>query len=283
MKNKICIVTGANTGIGKSTAAGLAALGAGVIIVCRNKEKGEEAKRQIIKQSKNDLVHLFVADLSSMNEIKKLSEEIHNKFVTIDVLVNNAGIILHQRQLTVDGYEYQFAVNYLSNFLLVHLLMDLLKKASPSRIINVSSGAHRGVGINFNDLHSEKEYKYLQVYGMSKLAQVLFTYKLANELSGTGITVNTLSPGVVATNLLSDFQGKPRALGFLHKIKNDSPDKGAETPLYLATSDEVKNITGKYFANKKVEDTSMVSYDQNTAERLWNESLKLCGITKFGI
>ncbi|QQS34943.1 MAG: SDR family oxidoreductase [Ignavibacteriales bacterium] len=282
MKNKICIVTGANTGIGKATAAGLASLGAEVIMICRNKEKGEEAKRQIIKQTKNELVHLLVADLSSMNEIKKLSEEIHNKFSKIDVLINNAGIILHQRQVTVDGYEYQFAANYLSNVLLIHLLMDLLLKASPSRIINVSSGAHRGVGINFNDLHSEKDYQYLRVYSMTKLSQILFTYKLAKELNGTGITVNALSPGVVATNLLSDFQGKPRALGFIHKLKNDNPEKGAETPLYLATSDEVKNISGKYFANKKVEETSMSSYDQNTTDRLWNESLKLCGITKFG-
>lgn len=283
MKNKICIVTGANTGIGKATAAGLASIGAEVIMVCRSKEKGEEAKRQIIKQSKNESVHLFLADLSSKNEIKRLSDEIHNKFNKIHVLINNAGIILHQRQLTADGYEYQFAVNYLSNVLLIHLMMDLLLKATPSRIINVSSGAHRGAGINFNDLHTEKEYKYLQVYGMTKLAQILFTYKLAKELSGTGITVNALSPGVVATNLLSDFQGKPRALGFLHKIKNDSPDKGAETPLYLAASEDVKNLTGKYFANKKIEETSMASYDQNTTERLWNESLKLCGIEKFGI
>ena len=281
MRNKTCIVTGSNTGIGKATAAGLASLGAEVIMVCRNKEKGEKARGQIIRQSKNNAVHLLIADLSSMNEVRDLSKEIHLKFNKIDVLINNAGLITLLRQSTVDKYEYQFAVNYLSNFLLVHLLLDLLIKSASSRIINVSSGVHRGVDVNFNDLHSEKEYNPHQVYGMSKLAQILFTYKLSKLLEGKNITINALSPGVVATNLLSDFNDQPRMLSFLDRLKNDSPEKGAETSIYLASSDEVKNITGKYFVNKETEESSLASYDEKTADQLWDESLRLCSISDF--
>ena len=281
MRNKTCIVTGSNTGIGKATAAGLASLGAEVIMVCRNKEKGEKARGQIIRQNKNNAVHLLIADLSSMNEVRDLSKEIHLKFNKIDVLINNAGLITLLRQSTVDKYEYQFAVNYLSNFLLVHLLLDLLIKSASSRIINVSSGVHRGVDVNFNDLHSEKEYNPHQVYGMSKLAQILFTYKLSKLLEGKNITVNALSPGVVATNLLSDFNDQPRMLSFLDRLKNDSPEKGAETSIYLASSDEVKNITGKYFVNKETEESSLASYDEKTADQLWDESLRLCSISDF--
>lgn len=283
MKNKICIVTGSNTGIGKATAAVLATLGAEVIMVCRNKGKGETARKQIIRQSKNDAVHLLIADLSSMNEVRNFSQEIHSRFNKIDVLINNAGLITLQRQSTVDGYEYQFAVNYLSNFLLVHLLLDLLLKVVPSRIINVSSGVHRGADINFDDLQSEKEYYPHKVYGMTKLAQIVFTYKLSKLLEGKNITINALSPGVVATNLLSDFNDQPRILGFLDSFKNDSPEKGAETSIYLASSYEVEKISGKYFVNKKMEESSLASYDPKTADRLWNESLKLCGISDFGI
>lgn len=279
MKNKICLVTGANTGIGKATAIGLASLGAEVIMVCRNKDKSEKALKQIIRQSKNNAVHLLIADLSSMNEVRNLSKEIHSKFNKIDVLINNAGLITMQRQSTVDGYEYQFAVNYLSNFLLVHLLLDLLIKSAPSRIINISSGVHRGVNIKFDDLQSEKEYNPHQVYGMTKLAQILFTHKLSKVLEGKNVTVNALSPGIVATNLLSDFNDQPRMLGFLDRLKNDSPEKGAETSIYLASSDEVKNISGKYFVNKQIEESSIASYNEKTADRLWDESKKLCGIS----
>ncbi len=281
MKNKICIVTGANAGIGKATATGLASLGAEVIMVCRSKQRGEKARQQIIKHSRNQAVHLLIADLSSMNEVRSLSKEIHLKVNKVDVLINNAGIINNRRQSTVDGYEHQFAVNYLSNFLLVHLLIDLLIRSTPSRIINVSSGVHRGAEINFDDLHSEKKYNPHQVYGMTKLAQILFTYKLSKLLEGKNITVNALSPGVVATKLLSDFTGQPRALNFLNKFKNDNPEKGAETSIYLAISDDVKNITGKYFANKKIEESSILSHNEKTADQLWAESLKLCGITNY--
>ncbi|HSW54527.1 MAG TPA: SDR family oxidoreductase [Ignavibacteriaceae bacterium] len=283
MKNKTCIVTGSNTGIGKATAAGLASLGAEVIMVCRNKGKGEAARKQIIRQSRNQAVHLFIADLSAMTEVRNLSKEIHSKFNKIDVLINNAGIITIERQSTVDGYEYQFAVNYLSNFLLVHLLLDLFLKDDQSRIINVSSGFHRGAGIKFDDLQSEKEYNSHKVYGMTKLAQIIFTYKLSKLLDGKNITVNSLHPGVVATHLLSDFNGQQRVLGFLNRFKNISPEKGAGTSIYLASSDEVEKISGKYFVNKKMEESSLASYDPKTADRLWDKSLKLCGISDFGI
>jgi NAD(P)-dependent dehydrogenase (short-subunit alcohol dehydrogenase family) len=283
MNNKICIVTGANTGIGKETAAGLASLGAEVIMVCRNQAKGEIAKKQIIRKSNNHDVHLLVADLSSMKEIRSLSKEIHSRFKNIDVLINNAGLILLYRQTTVDGLEYQFAVNYLSNFLLVHLLMNLLLKSGHSRIINVSSGYHRGVEINPEDLNSGNYYNPHQVYGMTKLAQILFTYKLSGILEAKNITVNSLSPGVVATNLLSDFNDQPRMLSFLDRLKNDSPEKGAETSIYLASSDEVKNTTGKYFVDKKIVESSPVSYDEKNADRLWDESLGLCGISEYGV
>lgn len=283
MKDKTCIITGSNTGIGKATAMGLASLGNEVIMVCRDKERGEKSRQQIIKESKNNEVHLLIADLSSMNEVIKLSKEIHSKFSKIDVLINNAGIITLQRQSTIDGYEYQLAVNYLSNFLLVHLLLDLLLKGAPSRIINVSSGIHWSAEINFNDIQSEKKYNPHQVYGMTKLAQILFTYKLSKILEGKGVIVNVLNPGIVATNLLSDFNSQPKVFSFLDRLKNASPKKGAETSIYLASSNEVKNISGKYFVDKKIEDSSLASYNPKTADRLWDESLILCGISDFGV
>jgi NAD(P)-dependent dehydrogenase (short-subunit alcohol dehydrogenase family) len=283
MKDITCIVTGANTGIGKATVSGLASLGAEVIMICRNKGKGEAARRKIIRQSNNQAVHLLIADLSSMNEVRNLSKEIHSKFNKVDVLINNAAIITKHRKSTVDGYEYQLAVNYLSNFLLVHLLLDLLLNGAPSRIINVSSGVHRSVDISFDDFQSEKDYNPHKVYGMTKLAQILFTYKLSKLLDGKNVTVNALNPGVVATHLISDFNGQQRMLGFLNRFKYVSSEKGAETSIYLASSDEVKNISGKYFVNKKMEESSLASYDPKTADRLWDESLKLCGISDFGI
>lgn len=283
MNSKICMITGANTGIGKATAAGLAVLGAIVIMICRNKLKGEIARKQIIRQSGNNSVHLLIADLSSMKEINYLSNEIHSRFNKVDVLINNAGLILLSRQTTVDGLEYQFAVNYLSNFLLIHLLLSLLMKSDHARIINISSGYHRGVEVNFEDLNSEKSYNPHQVYGRTKLAQIMFTYKLSGILEGKNISVNSLSPGVVATNLLSDFNDQPRILRFLDRFKNDNPEKGAETSIYLATSDEVKNITGKYFVNKKIEESSPASYNKQDTGRLWDESLRLCGISEYGM
>lgn len=281
MKNKTCIITGSNTGIGKATATGLAQLGAEVVMVCRDKDKGEYARKQIIKQSKNDAVHLLIADLSSLQQVKSLADEIQKKFNRIEVLINNAGIITQKRQSTVDGFEYQFAVNYLSHFLLTQLLLDLLLKSSPSRIINVSSHVHKDAGINFSDLQSETEYKPLKVYGMTKLAQILFTNKLSNFLHGKDVTVNALSPGVVATNLLNDYQGKARSGGFLQKLRYASPEKGAQTSLYLATSAEVESVTGKYFSNMKTEDSSTVYHDIKVSDRLWNESLKLCGLSEL--
>src|SRR5688572_5947611 len=244
MKGKICLVTGANAGIGKVTALELAKMGATVVIVCRDKNRGEEALKEIKEKSKNDSVELLLADLSSQQEIHKLAEEFKSKYNRLDVLVNNAGVIFGERRITADGIENTFALNHLGYFLLAHLLLDVLKASAPSRIINVSSEGHRMGNIKYDDINREKGYSSLQVYGQTKLDNVIFTYELAKRLEGTGVTVNCLHPGGVATNFGS---GNNTIFGFLVKLVRPfliTAEKGAETSVYLASSPQVEGVTG---------------------------------------
>jgi NAD(P)-dependent dehydrogenase (short-subunit alcohol dehydrogenase family) len=245
-------------------------------MVGRDRGRGEAARAEIKQKSPNASVDLMLADLSSQEDIRRLADEFKEAHPRLDVLINNAGVIRSKRVRTADGLETTFAVNHLASFLLTNLLLDLLKASAPSRIINVASGEHRNGTIDFNDLQGQKEYKTAKAYGQSKLANVLFTYELARRLEGTGVSANCLHPGAgVRTNLGSGVSGvfgfTMRALTPLMK----SPEKGAETSVYLASSPEVEGVSGAYFVKKAEARSSDTSYDERLARRLWGVSADL--------
>jgi len=277
-EGKICMVTGANSGIGKATAMGLAKMGATVVMACRKKEESEAVRVEIQEKSGNDDIDLLIVDLSSQRSVRKLANNFKKKYQQLHVLVNNAGVYFTKRHVTVDGLEMTFAVNYLSRFLLTNLLLDTIKKSAPARVIEVAGAYHTKGAINFDDLQMEQNYDGARANNQSKLANVLFTYELARRLAGTGVTANCLHPGAVATNLLAKDKDLPLRTKFMYKLFKPffkSPEKGAATTLYLASSPEVRDITGKYFVDKKIRPSSSQSYDVELAKRLWNASLKL--------
>lgn len=271
MVGKTCLVTGANSGIGFETAKGLAALGADLILVCRDSERGELARQQIIRETGNDRIDLRIADISSMQSVRKLAEGVSRDIPQLHVLINNAGIMLSKREVTTEGYEVQYAVHHLGPFLLTHLLLDKLKASSPARIINVTSKLHRMNHIDFDNLQAEKKFGPFKTYAASKLANIMFTYSLAEQLKGTGVTVNCLHPGVIGSNIGST----PSFIKVLMK----SPRTGAATPIYLASALELEVMSGKYFMDKQVHASSKDSYDQEVAAKLWQLSLEQTGLS----
>jgi retinol dehydrogenase-14 len=276
MSEKVCLITGATSGIGKATAMGLANMGASVVMVARDRGRGEAVMAEITAKSGNASVDLMLADLSSQEQIRRLADEFEGVYPRLDVLINNAGLFRSERTTTADGIEMTFAVNHLAYFLLTNLLLGVLRTSAPSRIVNVSSGDHSNGIIDFDDLQGEKGYKGAKAYSQSKLANVLFTYELARRLDGSGITVNCLHPGAgVRTNFGSGVSGAfgliVRALRPLMK----SPEQGAETSIYLASSPEVEGLSGRYFAKKAEARSSDVSYDERLARRLWGASTQL--------
>jgi NAD(P)-dependent dehydrogenase (short-subunit alcohol dehydrogenase family) len=275
MKDKVVLVTGANSGIGKAASLALAKMGATIVMVARNKERGEAARSEIIKESQNDSVDLLIADLSSLESVRELVTEFQRKYSQLHVLINNAGLFNQRRHVTMDGYEDTFATNYLAPFLLTNLQLDLLKASTPSRIINVSSVGHYNGHINFDDLNLEKEYGGWKAYGQSKLALVLFTHELAKKLQGTGVTVNAVHPGTVATNIWSRPFGPVGFIMALPKLFMISPERGAETIVYLASSHDAKDFNGEYLEKLRVKRSSDESYNEEIAQRLWDASAKL--------
>ena len=275
MKGRVCMVTGANSGIGYVTSRELARMGATVVMVCRSRERGDAAKKEIVRETGNESVELMTADLSSLAEVRKLAADFKATHDRLHILVNNAAIWPTERTLTVDGLEMQFAVNHLAPFLLTNLLLDVLKASAPARVINVSSGIHKRARIDFDDLQAEREYKHMRAYGQSKLANVLFTYELARRLAGTGVTVNSFTPGMTRTNL---GRYMSRGAQLFMRLFAKRTEKGASTAVYLASSPEVEGVTGKYFANCKPSKSSELSYDQATAKRLWDVSEQLTGL-----
>ncbi len=247
-------------------------MGATTIIVCRNEQKGVAAQDEIMSLSGNKSVELMLADLSSLDSVRKLAAGYRQKHDKLHVLVNNAAVVEGRRVVTKDGLEEVFVVNYLSQFLLTNLLLDVLKAASPSRVVNVASSVH--AHIDFDDLQMEKRYNAIKSYGQSKLAQILFTQELAERLSGSGLTVNCIHPGAVRTHL--GDEGGLVGIGIrLLRPFYLSPEKGAETLVYVATSPEVKEITGKYFYKRKVKPAP---FNKEESTRLWNISMKLSGL-----
>ncbi len=281
MGGKICLVTGANSGIGKATALGLAQRGATVIMVCRNAHKGEAALKEIRERSSNSHIDLFITDLSSQQSIRQLVQDFQQRYTQLHVLVNNAGGVFTRGQVSPDGIEMTLAVNHLASFLLSNLLLDTIKASVPARIVNVSSEAHTSGFIDLDDLQGKREYKMLRAYSQSKLANVLFTYALARRLEGTGVTVNCLHPGVVATNIwISVLPDWLRFLGLISHLFGISAERGALTSIYLACSPAVEGVNGKYFDKCKSVPSAQISYDQNIQERLWTMSATLTHIDK---
>lgn len=274
MKGKTVVITGANSGIGKSTAMALAKQGAHIVMVCRNEDKGYAAQQDIIATSKNEAVELYLCDFSEQRQIKGLVEELEVGLDKIDVLLNNAGLIMNKRALTIDGLETTFAVNHMGYFMLTNLLLDMVTATPQSRIICVASDAHRMVkSLDFDNLQAEKKFSQWQVYGLSKLCNIYFTYELAKRLKDSSTTVNCLHPGVVGTNFGKEGGGWLMG-GFMSVFKGAllSPEKGAETSIYLANSPEVEGVSGKYFNKKKATKSSDLSNNGNYAERLWSIS-----------
>jgi len=277
MTGKVCIVTGASAGIGKQTALGLARLGAVVVMLCRDRVRGEAAQREIKQKSGNDTIELMICDLGSQNSIRQFASEFKQRHDRLDVLINNAGVLLRERSLTEDGIETTFAINHLGYFLLTKLLLDLLKQSAPSRIVNVASAAHKYGKLNIAAWVTGADYSAFGAYANSKLANVLFTYELARRLEGTKVTANCLHPGAVGTNL---FRGLPKLLQAAIALVTIGPERGARTSIYLASSPEVEGVNGKYFARRKQESSSQASYDEKAARRLWEVSEELTMLTE---
>jgi NAD(P)-dependent dehydrogenase (short-subunit alcohol dehydrogenase family) len=275
MNGKTCLVTGANSGIGKVTALELARRGAHVVMVCRDRARGEAALAEIKQASGNERVELMLCDLSSQADIRRFADEFKATHNRLDVLINNAGLYLRKRDTTVAGIEMTFAVNHLAYFLLTNLLLDRLKRSAPARIVNVSSDAHKHGHIHFDDLQGEKSYSGVKAYCHSKLANVLFTRELARRLAGTRVTVNCLHPGAVATSI---FRALPKPIEGIIKLLTISPEKGAQTSVYLASSPDVEGVSGKYFVRSAEARASAEAQDDEVAARLWAESARLTGL-----
>ena len=278
MHGKICVVTGATSGIGLVTAQALARQGATLIVVARHAERGAATVTRIQQETGNSAVELMVADLSAQAQVRRLASEIQQRFVRLDVLVNNAGALFSRRQLSVDGLEMTLALNHLAYFLLTNLLIPPMQAAGSARIVNVSSEAHRRARLDFAELQGQHRYSGWRAYARSKLANILFTYELARRLEGTGIVANALHPGFVATNFGRNTRSIVSALMRILQLAAISPEEGAETIIYLASSSEIKGVTGEYFVKQKAARSSQVSYDRTAAERLWQVSAELTGM-----
>ncbi len=280
MKGKTVLITGATAGIGRVTARELADDGARVVFVARNKAKAEETAAWIAQATGNRAVEFIIADLSMRADVRKAAKEFLSRSDSLDVLVNNAGATFSKRTETVDGIEMTFAVNHLAPFLLTNLLMDALKKRPSARIVTVSSHAHQSARMDFDDLEGRQRYGGMRAYGQSKLANLLFTYELARRLSGTGITANALHPGFVASEFGMNNDGPMRVMmKIAHRLGAISPEEGARTSVYLASSPEVQGMSGKYFVKCREAQSNAASHDIESQKRLWEISRTMTGMS----
>ncbi len=279
LDGKFMLVTGATSGMGKVTALRLAEQGATVVIVGRNEDKTRATVQEIQRQTPNSDVRFLVADLSSLAQVRALAQAYQDAYPRLDALINNAGGMFGGRQLSVDGLEMTFALNYFAPFLLTTLLLDRLKASAPSRIITVASRQHAGKAVPFDDLTHAKGYKPLDVYGESKLMAIMFTYELARRLEGTDVTANTLHPGVVATNFGKNEGAMWRAFFTVVAPLSISAEKGAQTAVYLASSPDVATVSGEYFTKSRPTRSSPAAYDTAAQRRLWDISEQLTGLS----
>ena len=274
LAGKIALVTGANSGLGKASATGLAKLGATVIMVCRDQGRGEMARQEVIAASQNASVELLLADLSSQQAIRQLVKTFTATHDRLHILVNNAGGVFNQRVESVDGIEYSLAFNHLASFLLTNLFLDVLKASAPARIINV--GTRLNATIDLDDIQFKtRPYGGLRAYSQTKLGNIMFTYELAKQLEGSGVTVNCVHPGVFKSNLGKNNKEQPfflRLAGLIGTVILPDANKAAERVLYLATSPDVEGVSGKYFADKRPITSPPQTYDQAARKRLWQIS-----------
>jgi NAD(P)-dependent dehydrogenase (short-subunit alcohol dehydrogenase family) len=282
MKGKTVVITGGNAGIGKETAVGLAQQGARVIITSRDVKRGDEAVTEIRNRTgANGEVEVMALDLASLASIREFASELARRQDRLDVLINNAGVVLSSRQLTSDGFERTFGVNHLGHFVLTDVLLDQLRANAPSRVVNLSSHAHKGAknGLDFDDLQAELEYKPFLVYGRSKLANIYFTRELARRLDGTGVTTNAVHPGFVRSHFGRDGDlGKRMGVGItIAQLLAISSKRGARTSIYMASSPDVEGVTGKYYFRSKPAAISKPAEDDDAARRLWSASEELVG------
>ena len=281
MVGKVCLVTGATSGIGKVTAAALATQGAEVIITGRNRQKTETTVRQIKTETGNEAIQYLLADFSDLEQVRDLASTFNERSSRLDVLVNNAGSFFNTRQSTSYGVEMTFLVNHLAPFLLTNLLLEIIQDCAPARIINVSSDAHKYGTLNFDDLGFKRGYAGMKAYARSKLANVLFTYEAVRRLGESGVTVNVLHPGHVATDIWrTNFSIIGPALKRIMGLFALTPEQGADNSIYLASSPEVEGVTGKYFVMREPAESSPVSYDQEIARKLWEISENLTSISQ---
>ena len=291
MRGKYCLVTGANSGIGKEISLELLKMGAYVTMLCRDPGRGKAALEEIRDRSGNKSVDLIIADLASQRQIRAAARDYLDRYEKLHVLVNNAGIVMDKRVVTEDGIEMTFAVNYLACFLLTSLLIDILKKSSPARVINLSSMAHRTASIDFDNLQGERGYNRDVSYAQSKLADILFTYELGRRLEGTGVTANCVCPGGVYSTLWEDSS---KIVNGFFKFFMKGPEEGARLPLYLACSPEVEGLSCRYFQTRQhlkfqhvnpsgtLTRSSAETYKTDVAERIWAVSEKLTGLSSDG-
>ena len=278
---KVCLITGATSGIGKVTATVLASQGAEVIITGRNQEKTETTTRQIKSETGNDAVHYLLADFSDLGQVRELASNYKNRYSCLDVLVNNAGSFFNSRRETQYGVEMTFLVNHLAPFLLTNLLLETIQESETARIINVSSDAHSYGSMDFDDLGFKRGYVGMKAYARSKLANILFTNETVRRLGVSSVTVNALHPGHVATDIWStDFSFIGPALKRVMGLFALSPEEGADNSIYLASSPDVAGVTGKYFVKREPAQSSPLSYDEEIAQRLWGISEDLTSLTQ---
>jgi NAD(P)-dependent dehydrogenase (short-subunit alcohol dehydrogenase family) len=285
VKDKVCVITGGTDGIGKAAAYALAVRGARLLVHGRDPDKGARAVAELKARSGNPAIELVHADFDSLAEVRRLAAAILERTPRIDVLVNNAGCIFVKRTLSQDGFEKTFAVNHLAPFLLTNLLLDALQSAAPSRIVTTASRAHENAKIAFDDLQMTRKYSPMRAYGASKLANVLFTRALAKRLQGTAVTATCLHPGLVRTsfgrNRENDVAALWRAIFGLVMRFARTPEKGAETVIYLAASAEVEGASGGYYVDCRLTPPSAAAQDDDAAERLWRVSEQLVGISPY--
>lgn len=278
MKDRVCLITGATAGIGRAAAFQLARMGATLVLVGRSEERCINTIQSVKEQTGNASVEYLVADLSVQSEIKRLAEDFQSRHGQLHVLLNNAGAINLPRRESADGIEMTFALNHLGYFTLTLLLLDTLKASAPARIVNVASNAHRGASLNLDDLQGSNGYRGVGAYSRSKLANIMFTYQLAPRLAGAGVTVNALHPGLVATNFLSNNGIRGRLLRLFLPFVGMSPERGADTSVFLASSPDVVTVSGNYFVKRLAVSSSPQSYDEEAAKRLWQASLQMTGL-----
>jgi NAD(P)-dependent dehydrogenase (short-subunit alcohol dehydrogenase family) len=276
MTGKVCLVTGASSGIGEATALELARQNATVIGIGYHPQHITEARARILAQSGRE-VDFIQADLSSQTQVCRVAAEFRSRYKRLDVLINNAGSFFPLRRKSVDGIEMNFALNHLAYFHLTNLLLDMLKASAPARVINVSSSSHYGNPLDFEDLEFQHRYHPFKAYGRSKFANILFSYELARRLDGTGVSVNALHPGWVATNIARNIGFLARVFMPLIQFNALRPREGAETSLYLAASSNGSNVTGSFFINRKAVKSDPLTYDREAQSRLWHISAEMTG------